>query len=134
MAYGWGEHVGELALWIEAASEEDVFAEALAALADLLAGDGSVGGSPAEWREVAADGADRAVLLADWIEQLAFLAETEGFVPDAVDELVLAPGALRATVGGHRGAPPHLVKAVTYHGLRFERRGSGWRAEAVLDV
>jgi SHS2 domain-containing protein len=132
MAYGWTEHVGELELWLEAPTREAVFADALAALAELLAGERSA--EPAESRAIALEGDDLAVLLADWIAELAFLAETQGFVADAVEALELAPGALRAAVGGHRGAPPHLVKAVTYHRLAFEPRGDGWRAVAVLDV
>jgi SHS2 domain-containing protein len=132
MAYGWTEHTGELELWLEAPTREAVFADALDALAELLAGDRPA--ESAESRAIALEGGDLAVLLADWIAELAFLAETEGFVADAVERLELAPGALRAAVGGHRDTPPHLVKAVTYHRLAFEPRGDGWRAVAVLDV
>ena len=132
MGYGWTEHVGELELWVEAADEPGVFAEALRALADVL-GDGAVDGER-EWRDVVAAGADRAVLLAAWLEELNFLAETEGFVPETAEQLALEPGRVRARVGGRLGAPPHLVKAVTYHRLAFERAGDGWRAVAVLDV
>jgi SHS2 domain-containing protein len=132
MAFGWTEHTGELELWLEAPTREAVFADALDAVAELLAGDET--SEPAESRAIALEGDDLAVLLADWIAELAFLAETEGFVAGAVERLELAPGALRAGVAGHRGAPPHLVKAVTYHRLAFEPRGDGWRAVAVLDV
>jgi SHS2 domain-containing protein len=41
---------------------------------------------------------------------------------------------LTAVVAGSAGDPPHLVKGVTYHGLRFERTGAGWLARVVLDV
>jgi SHS2 domain-containing protein len=37
-------------------------------------------------------------------------------------------------VRGRRGEPSALVKAVTRHGLAFERRETGWRARVVLDV
>lgn len=121
MAYGWSEH-GELELWIEASSREEVFVEALRALDEVLAGDDArEAGTPAESRPVDLEGDDLPVLLADWLGELAFLAETEGFVPDAVEELRLEPAGLRVKVGGRRGAPPHLVKAVTYHRLAFER-------------
>jgi SHS2 domain-containing protein len=134
MAYGWGEHVGELVLWVQAGTEEGVFTEALRGMAELLADEAPGGPAPSEWREVDVRGDDRARLFAAWLEELAFLAETEGFVPDAVAELALEPGTLRARVGGHRGAPPHLVKAVTLHDLRFEPAADGWRARALLDV
>jgi SHS2 domain-containing protein len=129
MTYTWGEHVGELELQVAAPDEATVFSEALRALGELLASDGA----RAE-RKVSATGEDRAVLLAAWLEELCFLAETEGFVPEAVEELSLEPQSIRARVNGRRGTPPHLVKAVTYHRLSFEPVGDEWRAVVVLDV
>jgi SHS2 domain-containing protein len=141
MTYGWAEHVGELELWVEAPDEAAVFAEALRALGELLASEGGPGrsddlaaaGSP-DRLDVVAAGQDRATLFASWLEELVFLAETEGFVPAAVEDLVLEPERVRARVAGRRGSPPHLVKAVTYHRLSFEPVDGGWRAAAVLDV
>ena len=134
MSWGWAEHVGEVELWVQAGTEAEVFAEALRAMRELLGeGAGTADDAP-ERHEVRVKGADRAALLAGFLEELAFLAETEGFVPEALEELALCEGELRAQVRGARGAPPHLVKAVTYHRLAFARQGSGWRARAILDV
>jgi SHS2 domain-containing protein len=135
MSYAWAEHTGELELRVEAASPEAVLADALAALGELL-GEGEAGTPDLarESRRLDLEGADRAVLLADWLAELAFLAETEGFVPDAVEALALRPDGLSARVAGRRARPPHLVKAVTYHRLAFEPAGAGWRGVAVLDV
>jgi hypothetical protein len=79
------------------------------------------------------DGRDRAALLAAWLGELAFLAETRGLAPDRLS-LDLDEGGLRALVQGWEGTPPHLVKGATYNRLRFERAGAGWRARVVLDV
>jgi archease protein family (MTH1598/TM1083) len=57
-----------------------------------------------------------------------------GIVSVAVDRLRLEPASIRARVGGYRGDPPHLVKAVTYHRLTFGPSDGGWRANVVLDV
>jgi SHS2 domain-containing protein len=130
VTFGWAEHVGELELWVEAPDEGAVFAEALRALGEVL---GEATGDP-QWRDVTAEGDDRAVLLAAWIDELSFLAETEGFVPEAAEPLELEAGSMRARVRGRLGSPPHLVKAVTYHRLSFERADGGWRAVVVLDV
>jgi SHS2 domain-containing protein len=132
VGHSWGEHVGELELRLDAADEASVFAAAVAAMADLLAGDDD--GDVREWFDVVAEGDDRAVLLAAWIEELVFLAEHDGVVPVAVNDIVLAPTSVRGSVGGYRGHPPHLVKAVTYHRLAFEPATAGWRANVVLDV
>ena len=131
MAYRWVEHTAELELELEAATERAVFLEALDAFAELVAEERGV---DSERREVAARGDDRASLLAAWLDELVFLAETEGFVPVRVSELELDDGVVRATVRGHVGEPRQLVKAVTWHRLEFAPDGDEWRARVVLDV
>ena len=128
--YRWVEHTGEIELAIQAGTEREVFADALAARVDLL---GLAGGAD-ERRAIEVAAPDRPALLAAWLEELVFLVDAEGFEPVAVPELELAEGALHAVVAGRRGDPIPLVKAVTYHGLAFERHGRGYRATVVLDV
>jgi len=130
--YRWLSHTGEASLEIEASTPEDVFREALEALRELL-DDTHSGGEPLT-RVVAVEARDRPALLADWLAELAFLAETEGFVAERIEALDLEDLRLRARVGGRSGNPPHLVKAVTYHGLTLAPHGAGWRATVVLDV
>jgi SHS2 domain-containing protein len=129
--FRWVEHTGELELEIESATGEEVFADALAALRELL-GDGEESETRSYDVTVRAD--DRPALLAAWLEELVFLAETEGFVPAGLESFELRDDELRARIHGHLGDPPHLVKAVTYHGLELARSDGGWRARAVLDV
>jgi SHS2 domain-containing protein len=130
--YRWVEHTGELELSIEAPDEPAVFADAFAAFVELA---GDEAGPGAELREIELGADGRETLLADWLEELVYLADAHRFVPDELTELTLAAGRLRAVVRGHRGAPSGLVKAVTHHRLSFapEPEG-GWRARMVLDV
>jgi SHS2 domain-containing protein len=128
--YRWVDHTAEVELEIEAASEREVLADALAALAELL----GVEGEGEVRRTIEVDAPDRPALLAAWLEELAFLAETEGFVPVAIESLDLSEHALRATVAGRRGHPSPIVKAITYHRLTFEDTDTGYRATVVLDV
>ena len=127
--FRWVDHTAELELEIEASTEEGVFADALAALAELLAGDGNE-----TERRVSVEAEDRPALLAAWMEELVFLAETEGFEPLAVRALELGPHSAEATVTGRLGQPPPLVKGITYHRLSFAPAGDGYRATVVLDV
>jgi Uncharacterized conserved protein len=127
----WAEHTGEAELHLQAATEADVFREATRALAPLLGQDAA--GPPIRHR-IVVDAADRPALLAAWLEELVFLAESEGFVPQEVDGLVVSAGSARGVVEGRNGRSRNLVKAVTYHGLVFEPADAGWRAEVVLDV
>lgn len=129
--YEWIEHTAELELHIEAPSREELFAEALAAYAELVAGDEA--GDEVQ-HAVSAEAADDAALLAEWLGELVFLAETDDFVPGRLDRLELSDARLSAVVSGRRGRPAHLVKAVTYHGLELVEEDDVWRAKVVLDV
>jgi SHS2 domain-containing protein len=128
--YRWVDHTAEVELAIEAGAEREVFADALTALGELLGIDDGDG----QQRRVCVQAPDRPALLAAWLEELVFLAETEGFVATRLVQLALIGDRLDATVAGFIGSPLPLVKAVTYHRLRFDRDGSGYVAGVVLDV
>lgn len=131
MTWRWVDHTAELELHVEAPTAERVFAEAAAALGELLAGPED--GEPAS-HELELASRDLPTLLADWLEELVELADVEDFVPERVTALALDGPTLRATVEGHRGEARPLVKAVTYHGLGLEHKTGVWRARVVLDV
>lgn len=129
MTYEWADHTGEVELVIEGSSEEEIFVDALRAYGELAADEGE----PAA-RSIAVEAADRADLLVRWLEELIYLADVDGFVPERVREIEVRPGGLRAEVEGRVGSPSPLVKAVTYHDLEFAFDGTRWHARVVLDV
>src|SRR5919206_5108323 len=101
--YRWIDHTSELELHVEADTERGVLEDATSALAELLRGDGAaVAGEPVV-REVTVAADDRAQLLATWLEELVFLAETEAVVPARVRFETLDERGLRARVDGRRG-------------------------------
>jgi SHS2 domain-containing protein len=126
------EHVGEVELALEAASEEGLFSEAADAFRELV--DGGPAQGEALRREIELAGPELARLLVDWLDELVFLAEVQAFVPQRVAALELDGTGLRATVEGVRGRPRHLVKAATLHRLDVTQEGKVWRARVVLDV
>ena len=157
--YRWVEHTSELELEIEAADEHEVFRDGMRALAELLepqedaapaagggehdartraAGDQE--GSPTppvgrlQRRTVEATARDRPALLAAWLEELLFLAESSGLIPVEMEQVALDSQRIAATVAGRTGWPRPLVKAVTYHNLAFERTKQGYRGRVVFDV
>lgn len=130
--YRWLDHTSERELWIEDESPEAVLGEAAIALGDLLR-EHPVG--EAVTHPVEIDAADLPSLLVEWLGELVFLAESDGFVPERVTEMDLAGGRLQAVVAGQRATPQTLVKGVTYHRLEFARDGeNAWHARVVLDV
>jgi protein archease len=130
-AHRFAEHVSEVELELEGSSEEDLYLEALAAFRELV--DGATTHGTAFRHEVVLADAEGSLLLVDWLNELVFLAEAEGFVPERVERLELGDG-LRATLSGVRGRPRHLVKAATLHDLQLSNRGEVWHARVVLDV
>jgi SHS2 domain-containing protein len=129
--YRWIDHTAEVELAIEAGSEREVLQDATRALEELLGFDQAPG---SEFRRVTVTARDRAALLAAWLEELVYLAEHEGFVATAIDQLTLDQGSLTAVVTGSLGEPPPLVKAVTYHRLAFRPTSRGYVANVVFDV
>lgn len=152
MTYRWVDHTSEVELEIEAASEREVLEAAVRALAELqgidtTAARGERQGAATERRLAAterrhadterrltAHATDRPALLAAWMEELVFLAESEGFVATEVLDLELDAGSVSGTVAGVLDEPPPLVKAVTYHRLAFEPAGGVYVARVILDV
>ena len=129
--YEWVEHTAELELRVEASSADGIFVEALRALAELM--DAGEAGEAAR-HEVATSAPDRATLLVEWLNELVYLSEARGFVPERVARLELGETDLEASVVGRRAATRPLVKAVTYHGLTLVEEDGRWRATVVLDV
>ncbi len=127
----WRSHTAEIELAIETDSEERVFAEAAAAFGELVALGG--GGEPVQ-HDVTIDAADREARLVQWLEELIFLADTESFVPDSAQNVFIEGNTVIATLKGRRAPLEPLVKAATYHGLRFAHDNDVWRAQVVLDV
>ncbi|GIU95068.1 MAG: hypothetical protein KatS3mg012_1525 [Gaiellaceae bacterium] len=127
--YRFVEHTAELELELEEESAEGVLLEALRAFAELT---GRGRGALVE-RPVDVEAPDLPMLLAAWLEELLFLAETERLLPEDAE---LSVRGARATgiVRGRRGSPRPLVKAVTLHRLRLRPDNGVWRGRVVLDV
>jgi SHS2 domain-containing protein len=77
---------------------------------------------------------DLPTLLAEWLNELVYLAEADGFVPERVVRMELGETSLEATVAGQRSVPRNVVKAVTYNRLEIEETDGAWWARVVMDV
>ena len=130
----WIEHTSELQLELHGRSEAAIFRQAVHALRELLEEEDSPATGGRIERPVEAEATDRSALLAEWLAELVFLAETEGLVPDEARDLVVGEDSVTAVVVGRTREPRHLVKAVTYHNLELHRDRDGWRGNVVLDV
>ena len=128
--YEWRSHTADIELRVLAPSENGVLADAADAFGRYVELDRD--GEPAR-HELDLEAPDRGSLLVALLEELIFLTDTEGFVPDR-SELCVDGGRLSGVLDGRRTRIDPIVKAATYHGLRFERNGDVWDARIVLDV
>jgi SHS2 domain-containing protein len=133
VGYRFVDHTAELQLELEAPTKEQVLQQAVLALAELL-GDAENGRAEPVSRKLAVSAEDDAALLAAWIDEVVFVAESEGLVPLRAGCVETGEGVARGIVTFARVAAPHLVKGVTYHDLVLAPAGRGWRGRAVLDV
>jgi protein archease len=128
--YEWRSHTADIELRVLAPSENGVLADAADAFGRYVELDRD--GEPAR-HELDLEAPDHGSLLVALLEELIFLADTEGFVPDR-SELCVDAGRLSGVLEGRRTRIDPIVKAATYHGLRFERNGDVWDARVVFDV
>jgi len=128
------DHTSEVQLRLRAGSLGELLAEAGRALAAIQLG-GTVGPAMGSWREIEVSSPDRAALLADWLNELVFLAEAEQWVATEFAIELTDGRSVRARVRGIEvGRVPGLVKAATLHGLRLEDVPGGMEGEVILDV
>jgi SHS2 domain-containing protein len=130
VTYEWRDHTAEIELVVRADEPEEVFREAADAFGRYVELDSD--GEPATWTlELSAQ--DRATLLVALLEELIYLAETEGFVAD--DSAVeLSGNDLHMELRGRTTRVQPIVKAATYHNLEFTQTAGAWQARVVLDV
>jgi SHS2 domain-containing protein len=128
------DHASEVQLRLRAGSLGELLAEAGRALAVIQLG-GTARPATGPWRQIEVSSPDRASLLADWLNELVFLAETERWVATDFGIELADERSVRARVRGvDVESVPGLVKAATLHGLRMEDVPGGMEGEVILDV
>jgi len=134
------EHTADIAARLRACTPAGVFEVAAAAMTEAVTDRGTV--LPATERAVDLVAAELDLLLVDWLEELLFLFETEGFlVHDAHVQITerTREYVIHGTVRGERrDSARHplklLIKAVTYHGLHIVETADGCEATVIFDI
>ena len=132
--YHLEERSSEIELLIEDVDAERIFAEALLALGDVFADAAAAPGTPVT-HEVEVRASDLPSLLAEWMRELVYLAEGEGFIAERIVELDLIQTSIRAKVAGERSIPRGLIRAVAYDRVEIRQlEDATWAARVVLDT
>lgn len=129
-------HTADVRIEAWAPTRERCLAEAVAALLDSFAD--TSGAQPTAAAEFQVEPGGDEDLLVGVLDEVIFRLDTEGELPLATEVRVTDDGGLRVrwrTAGTDAvqlvGAVP---KAVSLHGLRFDRDGDGWSCAVTLDV
>jgi SHS2 domain-containing protein len=140
------DHTADLAIEATGESREAVLAEAALALTQVLTGRPHThdGTRPDRELEFHVDAPDPAALAVAFLSELLWLNESEDLLwlgggvrveplPDGGLRAFARGNAVRHEAGRHgRGVE---VKAITYHGLRFERGADDqWHLWVLLDI
>lgn len=130
---------GDAGLRAEAGSLGQLLAELALGFAELSSPEKA--GTP-DARTVTLSAASPGELAVKFLNELVYLADTEGFLPSSAAARVTEKAgalALEAALKGEadafsRRARGLLVKAATYHNLKVEERAGRWYAEVILDI
>jgi SHS2 domain-containing protein len=134
------DHTADVAARLRGATLDDLFAAAAGALTAAITVLEAV--APRQSRAVTLEAADLELLLVDWVGELLYLFETEQFLVAAARPRVAEQDRrwrVEAEISGETRDPARhpikvLVKAVTFHGLRIERRADGYETLIVFDI
>lgn len=131
------EHTADIGFEAFGATREEVFANAACALLHLIVDLETI--VPREEVTVQAAGADPASLLVNWLSEILYRHDAEGWLFRDLQVRSLESRSLAAVARGERFDPARhqmklLVKAITYHQLVLEQTAQGWRAQVYVDI
>ena len=131
------EHPADIGFEAFGSTREEVFANAARALFHLILDLDSV--EPRTEVVVQVEGSDPASLLVNWLSELLYLNDAEGwlfseFEVERLDDRSLTARARGEKFDRTRHRAKLQVKAITYHQLELERTAEGWYARVYVDI
>jgi SHS2 domain-containing protein len=137
MGYRIFDHTADLGVEVTGATLEELYAGAALALFDLLTDLSSVRAGVA--REIVVSGEDPADLLVNFLREILYGWNGDGFLMKSCLIREVKPKRLKALLRGEPFDPAchriqQEIKAVTYHQASVEKMGDGWVARVIFDV
>ncbi|MBN2006232.1 MAG: archease [Anaerolineae bacterium] len=127
------DHTADLSLHIWADDLTDLFVTSARGMFSLMTDLDAV--LPERTVELALEALDLETLLVDWLNELLYLNEVEGYACVRFEFADITPVGLRVVAwGGGISEYQSYVKAATFHNLAVLRTGSGYETEIVFDT
>ena len=131
------EHTADIGFEAWGATREEAFANAARALQDLIVDLAAV--EPRESLCMEVEGEDSEALLVNWLSQILYMFDAEGWVFCDFEVQRLSERKLSALARGEKFDPARhpvklQVKAITYHQLALDETPEGVRARVFVDI
>jgi len=131
------DHTADVGIIAYGADVEELFSNAALALFSLITELESVEEKLRLDLEVSSE--DRDSLLVEWLNELIYLFDVKHILFNRFDIVGLTHNELKATCYGEDFDPmKHKikigVKAATYHMLRLDKNGGGYKAQIIFDI
>jgi SHS2 domain-containing protein len=131
------EHTADVGFEAFGSTREEAFVNAARALTYLIVELDAI--DPGEEVSVQVQGTDPVSLLVNWLSELLYLHDAEGWLFRDFEIQSLQDDSLSAVARGEkfqrsRHQAKLLVKAITYHQLALEETPRGWRAQVYVDI
>ena len=138
--YKYLEHTADLKFQSYGSTLDECFVNAAKAFFSAIIEPSSVEPKMEASMDLSSDSLE--ALMHDWLTEALFLFETEGMVFSEYSASVTEEKKgyrLKGRLRGEKYEPGRhkilvAVKAVTYHGLKVEKKGDKWVAEVLCDV
>jgi SHS2 domain-containing protein len=131
------EHTADVGLEAFGRTRAEAYCNAARALFHLIVDLDSI--DPRAEMTLRVQGPDPRNLLVNWLSELIYLHDAEGWLLRDFDILNLQDDSLSAVARGEkfersRHQSKLRVKAITYHQLALEKTAEGWRAQVYVDI
>ncbi len=131
------EHTADIGFEAFGATREEVFENAARALMDIVVDLDSI--ALRQTVEVEVCGPDAPSLLVNWLSEILYWHDAEGWLFGKFEIHSLSDRSLAAQACGEKFDPARhqaklLVKAITYHQLALEQTAEGWCAQVYVDI
>jgi len=131
------DHTADLGVEIYGRSREELFVHAALAVVTLTTDLERI--DPTVERDFSVDGMDLNDLFVNYLREILYLINGDGFLMREVTVEMEDPCRLRAKLRGELFSPgKHRInkeiKAVTYHQVSVEKTEKGWKGRVIFDV
>ena len=131
------DHTADVGIIAYGADVEELFSNAALALFSLITEPGSI--KEKLHLDVEVSSEDRDSLLVEWLNELIYLFDVKHILFNRFDIESLTHNQLKATCYGESFDPTRHkikagVKAATYHMLKLDKDGSGYKAQIIFDI